>query len=217
MKYRMPGDHAGKRKECLLLCCTFLRSRSRSVVFRIPMPDHSHSHRAATLAGLVQEQTGISVARCYQCGKCSAGCPASSEMDFSPNVILRLLQTGTPSSDTKVLGSYTLWLCLSCHTCVTRCPMEIDLPTVMDTLRQETLRRHLVHPRAKDIVAFHKSFLNTVSRFGRLWEVGLVAEYKLRTRHFFQDVGLVPAMLKRGKLPLLPHFPSKRQRKEAAQ
>ena len=80
------------------------------------------------------------------------------------------------------------------------------MPTVMDALRVESLRRKLVHPRAKDIVAFHRSFLDVIRRFGRLWEIGLVAEYKLRTRHFLQDVALVPAMLKRGKLPLVPHW-----------
>jgi heterodisulfide reductase subunit C len=137
-------------------------------------------------------------------------------MDYPPSLLLRYLQTGLASADEKVLGSYTIWLCLSCHACVARCPMEVDLPTVMDTLRAESLRRKLVHPRAKDIVAFHVSFLDMIRRFGRLWEVGLVAEYKLRTRHLFQDVALVPAMLKRGKLPLVPHWPGRRTRKERA-
>jgi heterodisulfide reductase subunit C2 len=95
--------------------------------------------------------------------------------------------------------------------------MEVDLPQVMDMLRHESLRLNLVHPRAKDIVAFHISFLDTIRRFGRLWEVGLIAEYKLRTRHFWQDVLLVPAMLKRGKLSLLPHVAGRKFRKEASQ
>lgn len=178
------------------------------------MSSHSQSHQTTTLAGLVKEQTGISVSHCYQCGKCSAGCPASQDMDYPPSVLLRYLQTGLNSADEKVLGSYTIWLCLSCHACIARCPMEVDLPVVMDALRAESLRRKLVHPRAKDIVAFHKSFLATIRRFGRLWEVGLVAEYKLRTRHLLQDVALVPAMLKRGKLPMVPHSPGKNAGKE---
>jgi heterodisulfide reductase subunit C2 len=180
-----------------------------------PMSEDSRGHHTTTLAGLIQKETGISVARCYQCGKCSAGCPTASEMDYPPSLLLHHLQTGRPSSEETVLGSYTIWLCLSCHTCVARCPMEVDLPGVMDVLRQESLQRNLVHPRAKDIVAFHKSFLNTIRRFGRLWEVGLVAEYKLRTRHFWQDVLLVPGMLKRGKLSLVPRFSRKGTRREA--
>jgi heterodisulfide reductase subunit C2 len=178
------------------------------------MTSPSHSHSTASLSGLVNEHTGVSVARCYQCGKCSAGCPAAQEMDLPPSVLLRYLQTGTSAADEKVLGSYTIWLCLSCHACITRCPMEVDLPVVMDVLRTESLRRKLIHPRAKKIVAFHRSFLNTIRRFGRLWEVGLVAEYKLRTWNLLQDVALVPAMLRRGKLSLVPHSAGRRATKE---
>jgi heterodisulfide reductase subunit C len=165
--------------------------------------------RTDSLSGLIQQESEISVQRCYQCGKCSAGCPVSSEMDFAPSVLLRLLQLRNSDSDQKVLGSYSLWLCLTCHTCVARCPMEIDLPTIMDILRTESLRRKLVNKRAKDIVAFHKSFLDTVRHCGRLWEVGLIAEYKLRTRHLWQDVVLAPVMFGKGKLSLIPLFHKK--------
>ncbi len=158
-----------------------------------------------SIAGWVHQKSGISVQRCYQCGKCSAGCPAANEMDFTPSVLLRLLQTQRNDSDKKVLSSYTIWLCLSCQMCVTRCPMEVNLPKVMDLLRAEAVKRRIVHPRAKDIIAFHTSFLNTIKRFGRLWEVGLVGEYKLRTRHWLQDVLLSPSMFHKGKLSLLPH------------
>ena len=158
-----------------------------------------------SLAGWVHQKSGISVQRCYQCGKCSAGCPAANDMDFSPSVLLRFLQTQNNDNDKKVLSSYTIWLCLSCQTCVTRCPMEVDLPKVMDLLRAEAVKRRTVHPRAKEIIAFHTSFLNTIKRFGRLWEVGLVGEYKLRTWHWLQDVLLSPSLFLKGKLSLLPH------------
>jgi heterodisulfide reductase subunit C2 len=196
------------------LCRTSPRSRFTFVARKTPMSDLGH--HPGTLSNLVEHHTGISISRCYQCGKCSAGCPAAHEMDYPPSLLLRHLQTGWSSSEEKVLGSYTIWLCLSCHTCAARCPMEVDLPTVMDFLRQESLQRNLVHPRARDIIAFHRSFLDTIRRFGRLWEVGLVADYKLRTRHFWQDVALVPGMLKRGKLSLLPHLAGRSARREGS-
>lgn len=136
-------------------------------------------------------------------------------MDLPPSLLLRYLQTERPENDRKVLRSYTLWLCVACQTCITRCPMEIDLPTAMDVLRTESIRQNMIHPKARDIVAFHTSFLNTIRRFGRLWEVGLIAEYKLRTLHLWQDVLLVPGMLKRGKLSLLPAGGSGRWQKKA--
>ncbi len=163
-----------------------------------------HHHTSDTLSYYIKQKTGIAVERCYQCGKCSAGCPAAKAMDLTPSVILRLLQTENPQNDRKVLQSYTIWLCLSCHTCITRCPMEVDLPVVMDYLRNESLTQNLIHPKAKDIVAFHKSFINSIKRFGKLWEVGLIAEYKLRTRHFLQDVFIAPLMVMRGKLSFIP-------------
>ena len=165
--------------------------------------------RTSSLADYLIPASHVSVQHCYQCGKCSAGCPAAGAMDFAPSVLLRLLQTKTPEADRKVLSSYTIWLCLACQTCVARCPMEVDLPKAMDVLRSESLRLKLVHPRARDIVAFHTSFNNTIKYFGRLWEVGLIAEYKIRTRHFWQDVVVAPVMLQKGKLPLIPSFHKK--------
>jgi len=162
-----------------------------------------------SLAGLVKEATGISLQRCYKCGKCSAGCPAASEMDDAPSVVLHLLQTGTDAADERVLRSYSIWLCLTCNTCVARCPMEVDLPKIMDALRSESLRRKMVHPKAKDIVAFHKSFIDSIRHFGRMWEIGMLGEYKLRTRHLWQDVMLAPSMIRKGKLSLIPGFNKK--------
>jgi heterodisulfide reductase subunit C2 len=146
-----------------------------------------------------------SVADCYQCGKCTAGCPLGDEMDIAPNQILRMLQLDLPGFADKVLGSLAIWLCLSCETCVTRCPQEVDLPVIMDYLRHESLRRGLVNPKAVDILSFHKAFLDQVRNFGRLYEVGLLGDYKLRTMHFLQDLTAAPGTIQRGKLNFLPH------------
>ncbi len=147
-----------------------------------------------------------SVLKCYQCGKCTAGCPLASEMDLMPNQILRMLQIGSPEFDEKVLRSLSIWLCLTCDTCHARCPQEVDFPHIMDYLRTESLRRELVNPKAKEIIAFHKSFLESVRLTGRLYEVGLIAGYKMRTMNLLQDVALAPSMYFKGKLELLPHL-----------
>ncbi len=170
------------------------------------MSHNIHNAEDISLVGIVQNRTGISVERCYQCGKCSAGCPAASEMDLAPSVVLRHLQTRSAESETRVLGSYSIWLCLSCQTCIARCPMEVDLPKVMDVLRAESLKRKLVNPKAKDIVSFHTSFIDTIKHFGRMWEMGMVGEYKLRTGHFMQDITVAPVMFLKGKLSLFPGF-----------
>lgn len=148
--------------------------------------------------------TGVDVTRCYQCGKCTAGCVLAADMDIPPSFLMRLLQTGTEANDRRVLGSETIWLCLSCENCVARCPMEIDLPAVMDYLRERSRKKDMVNDKARNILAFHKSFLDCVKRTGRLYEIGLVAEYKMRTMNLMQDVDIAPTMMAKGKLGLKP-------------
>jgi heterodisulfide reductase subunit C len=164
---------------------------------------HGSAH-ADTLPAKMRAAIGESVFNCYQCGKCTAGCPLAQEMDYAPNQIMRLLQLGFPELEEEALRAFSLWLCLTCETCGARCPKEVDLPRVMEYLRQESLRRGLVHPKAKDILAFHEAFLDSIRRNGRLHEVGLISLYKLKTMHLLQDVAVAPQLLLRGKLKLLP-------------
>ena len=166
--------------------------------------DAHHDKATASLADGILESTGVPVYKCYQCGKCSAGCPLAADMDYPPSLIMRMLQTGSPELDEKVLRSYTIWVCLTCEMCYARCPMEIDIPVMMDHLRHESLRLGMTNPKAKDIIRFHRSFLDSIKYTGRLYEVGLVVDYKARSMHLLQDVNLAPKMYFKGKLNLIP-------------
>jgi heterodisulfide reductase subunit C len=158
-----------------------------------------------TLSNDILRTTGVNSARCYQCGKCSAGCPLAGEMDFTSNTVMRMLQVEDGATDKSLLQSQAIWLCVSCEMCLSRCPMAIDIPKVMDYLRQRSIREGLPNKHAKrNILPFHRAFLDMIRFTGRSYEVGLVADYKLRTKHFLQDLMLVPKMLSHGKLPLIP-------------
>jgi heterodisulfide reductase subunit C2 len=156
------------------------------------------------LSDKIRQFADVDVVECYQCGKCTAGCPVADRMDLRPSVIMRMLQTGDPALEDEILRSLSIWLCLTCETCYSRCPMELDIPKMMDYLRQRSLAEGKVHRSARDIVSFHKSFLNSVESNGRLNEVGLVVDYKLRTGNLFQDVTVAPEMFAKGKLHILP-------------
>jgi heterodisulfide reductase subunit C len=152
----------------------------------------------------VRQFTDVNVVECYQCGKCTAGCPVAERMDLRPSVIMRMLQSGDAAAEEEILRSNSIWLCLTCETCYSRCPMELDIPKVIDYLRERSYAEGKVNPQSHNIVAFHKSFLNDVGRNGRLHEIGLIVEYKLKSRAFFQDITLAPEMYSRGKLHILP-------------
>ena len=159
-----------------------------------------------SLAYLVGENADVQVQKCYQCGKCSAGCPVAYDMDLPPSMVMRLLQTKSPANDEKVLRSHSIWLCVTCEMCLSRCPMEIDIPSVMDFLRQKSLSEKKVNRKAKNIIAFHKSFLNSIRFTGRLFELGLILDYKRQSLNLTQDISLAPKMITRGKLHFFPEI-----------
>jgi heterodisulfide reductase subunit C2 len=152
------------------------------------------------LAAEVAGRSGTPVGACFQCHKCSTGCPIGPEMDFLPSQVMRLVHFGL---EDEALGSQAIWLCASCEACTTRCPQGIDIAAVMDALRIMAIDRRVALPDAHG-KQFNRSFLSSVRRHGRVFEMGMMAFYKLRTGDLFSDVDKVPQMLAKGKLSLLP-------------
>jgi heterodisulfide reductase subunit C2 len=142
------------------------------------------------------------IATCYQCQKCTNGCPASFAMDIAPHRVMRLLQLGLLD---RALKSDTIWACASCQTCSTRCPNEIDIAGVMESLR----RLSLAEGKAayKNTGIFDKEFLSSVESHGRLWELGLILRYTLKSQGLGGLIKQTPLgleMLSKGKLSILP-------------
>jgi len=154
------------------------------------------------LADRIREATGENVFLCYQCIKCTSGCPLAEHFDLAPNQVLRAAQLGM---EERLFNSRTPWLCASCQTCTTRCPQGIDVARVMDFLTAEALRRG-IQPKVPDVALFHKVFLRDVDLLGRAYELGLMAEMNLRTGQPFKDLDLGLEMLRHGKLRVIPEF-----------
>lgn len=155
-----------------------------------------------TLAQTIAHELGENVYLCYQCVKCTSGCPLANEFDLAPNQVMRALQLG---EDDRVLNSKTIWLCASCQTCVTRCPHTIDLPRINDQLAMEAKKRG-IKPKVPEIAIFREVFLRYVRWLGRAYEPGLIAEMNLRTRQPFKDMDMGLQMVLKRKIKLLPSF-----------
>lgn len=177
---------------------------------------HAEDPASKTLAALVEKSTGVSPAKCYQCGRCAAGCPQNvpGEMEISPTRILHLLQLESAFVDepeksasyaNQAMSAETCWLCAGCLACTTRCPQGVEIAATMDVLRQEGLRRGVAANtrRARDIQKLHQVFLKAGLKRGRIHEMSMVMAYKLRTGHLLADVNLGPAMWWKGKMHLL--------------
>jgi heterodisulfide reductase subunit C len=150
----------------------------------------------------VGEISGVDVHACLQCKKCSNGCPVGSITNVSPSGVIRMLQLGLGN---EILDSDLVWMCASCETCYSRCPMKIDMASVMDALRTLSVSRR-TNKQKENVHLFNKSFLNSVRRYGRTYDLGMIASYKMATSSYFKDTDKFPMMLRKGKIALLPSF-----------
>lgn len=153
------------------------------------------------LKNKIRDLCGENVLSCYQCGECTAGCPAAFAMDIAPNQVMRMAQVGMVDD---VLGSSAIWLCAGCETCATRCPRGVALSKVMDACRQISVAEGKVTKQQKNVLKLHEEILRQIQIFGRVHEISMTGIYKLRSRDFFSDVLQGAQMFLKGKLGLIP-------------
>lgn len=138
--------------------------------------------------------------KCYSCNKCISGCPVVQEMDFPPSVLVKWLIFGEID---KVIKSKTIWICSSCYNCYSRCPFEINIPHIIDLLKEYSYKNKLTR-KERSIRLFHQTFLSAIKDFGRIHEASLIGKWKIRSGNWFSDLSLGLKMFLKHKLNLFP-------------
>ncbi len=166
------------------------------------VPDH-------TWLAEVDKIIGEDVKVCYQCKTCSSGCPVSFAMDIQPHQIIHMIRMGLKD---KVLKSASIWLCVSCETCTTRCPNDIDVAKIIDVLRMASIKSGLKLGEKRPSI-FHDSVLSSIKNTGRLYELGMIGIYilksgdlvsNIKSGSLLEDAKVGWKLFKNGKLKLFP-------------
>lgn len=148
----------------------------------------------------IAAQAGVDLKDCYQCGKCTAGCPLAESMDLMPREIIRYLQLG--ALDT-VLSAKTPWICAQCDVCSTRCPQNVDICSTMRAVRLAS--KHAGKRPVREADIFDDAFIANVRAHGVSNEQYLAAGYNVKSGHLLQDAGNAVRMLKRGLVGVAIH------------
>jgi len=167
------------------------------------MIQHATLTRGSSFLHEVIEHTpdGERIVHCLQCGSCGGSCPSGPDMHYTPRAIFALINANERE---KVLSANTMWCCVSCYFCTTRCPQKIPITDVMYTLKRLAIRDGLA--KDTDAPALAKTFTDLLDRYGRSFELGLASRYYLFNKPMallkMGPLGL--SMFTRGRMALVP-------------
>ncbi|MGD9329726.1 MAG: 4Fe-4S dicluster domain-containing protein [Desulfobacterales bacterium] len=125
----------------------------------------------------VMERSGQNLSACYQCRRCAAGCSVGDETNyFTPNLLIRMVVLGDRE---RALNNELVWKCVSCFTCGTRCPNDIQSARITETLKKMAKEAHQqpLYPKVAD---FHDAFVRSGIRWGRVNEMEFMGAYEMK-------------------------------------
>lgn len=157
------------------------------------MPDRSFLEE-------VEAATQIAVSECYQCFRCTNGCPAARDMDIVPHRVIGYVMAGERD---RVLSSAALWACLQCAACSIRCPNGIDVARIFVFLRRLSVGSGLAANR--DIHDLDALMIESIARHGRIYELGTIMRYRLSRGQYLKGSHAGIGMVKKRRIGLFPH------------
>lgn len=163
---------------------------------------HAHKYSSEFLDEVIHHTPGGErLVHCLQCGSCGGSCPSGPDMDYTPRTLFAMI---TANQREAVLSCNTMWNCVSCYYCTTRCPQKIPITDIMYTLKRLAIASKLA--KDSDAPALAKTFTGLVDLFGRSYEAGLATKYYLLNRPIalMKMVPMGAAMFFKGRMATLP-------------
>ena len=138
---------------------------------------------------------------CIQCGSCGGSCPNGPDMESTPRRLFALIAAGERE---QVLGSNTMWHCVSCYLCTSRCPQNIPITDLMYTLKRIAVAEGVA--AETDGASLARSFTGYVDRYGRSFEFGLASRFYLthKPSSLLRMGPLGLSMFHKGRMSLTP-------------
>jgi heterodisulfide reductase subunit C len=161
-----------------------------------------NAHRSAFLQEVIENTPGAErIIHCLQCGTCGGSCPSGADMQYTPRSLFTMI---VADQREEVLSSNTMWCCVSCYACTTRCPQHVPVTEIMYCLKRLAIRDGLA--KDTDAPALAKTFTSLLDRYGRTFEFGLASRFYLLNKPLAMlkmgPMGL--SMLARGRMALTP-------------
>ena len=164
--------------------------------------ENTEGHRSAFMQEVIEATPdGERLMHCLQCGSCGGSCPNGADMQYTPRAIFAMIAGDLRE---EVLRSNTMWCCVSCYFCTTRCPQEIPITEIMYTLKRKSIAAGLAE--GTDAPALARTFTDFVDKYGRSFEFGLASRYYLfnKPMSMFKMGGMGLSMFSRGRIALKP-------------
>ncbi len=89
------------------------------------------------LSQLIRQECGENVYLCYQCERCSSGCPTVPAMRYRPAQMMRLAQFGL---EDRLVTDASIWRCVGCDNCTEHCPQDLSARRLIEIMRQVAMQ-----------------------------------------------------------------------------
>ncbi|MFQ5419936.1 MAG: 4Fe-4S dicluster domain-containing protein [Anaerolineae bacterium] len=150
----------------------------------------------------VEKISGQNTNLCYQCSKCSAGCPMAEWMDLKPAQVMHAIRLG---QEDAVLNSQSIWMCVGCETCTARCPQDVQPAAALNAARVIAMQRG-IKPSVKEIGMYYNGFVNNMRLNGKIHDASVAGITQLLTGQLRHNMPLAWKLFTKGRVkpPPLP-------------